>query len=50
MLTKVRTLRTIDESSAVLIVRLPDTQPAERVAHGAIEGGPRATEVTLSVQ
>ena len=49
MLTKVRTVRTIDESSAVLIVRLPDTQPAERVAHAAIEGGPRATEVTLSV-
>jgi hypothetical protein len=49
MLTKVRTVRTTDESSAVLIVRLPYTQPAERVAHAAIEGGPRATEVTLSV-
>jgi 2-dehydro-3-deoxyphosphogluconate aldolase/(4S)-4-hydroxy-2-oxoglutarate aldolase len=41
MLTKVRTLRTIDESGAVLIVRLPDAESAERVA-------PAAIEVTLS--
>jgi len=49
MLTKVRTLRTIHESSAVLIVRLPDAEPAERVAHAAIEWGPHAIEITLSV-
>jgi 2-keto-3-deoxy-6-phosphogluconate aldolase len=48
MLTKVRTLRTIDESGAVLIVRLPDAESAERVAPAAIEGGFRAIEVTLS--
>jgi hypothetical protein len=33
MLIKVRTLRTIVESSPVLIVRLPDAEPVERVAH-----------------
>jgi 2-dehydro-3-deoxyphosphogluconate aldolase/(4S)-4-hydroxy-2-oxoglutarate aldolase len=49
MFTKLRTLRTIDESGAVLIVRLPDAETAERVAHAAIEGGFRALEITLSV-
>jgi 2-dehydro-3-deoxyphosphogluconate aldolase/(4S)-4-hydroxy-2-oxoglutarate aldolase len=49
MFTKLRTLRTIDESGAVLIVRLPDADTAERVAHAAIKGGFRALEITLSV-
>ncbi len=49
MFSKLRTLRTIDESGAVLIVRLPDADTAERVAHAAIEGGFRALEITLSI-
>jgi 2-dehydro-3-deoxyphosphogluconate aldolase/(4S)-4-hydroxy-2-oxoglutarate aldolase len=49
MFTKLTTLRTIDESGAVLIVRLPDADTAERVAHAAIEGGFRALEITLSI-
>lgn len=49
MFTKLTTLRTIDESGAVLIVRLPDADVAERVAHAAIEGGFRALEITLSI-
>ena len=49
MFTKLRTLRTIDDSGAVLIVRLPDSETAERVAHAAIEGGFRALEITLSI-
>jgi 2-dehydro-3-deoxyphosphogluconate aldolase/(4S)-4-hydroxy-2-oxoglutarate aldolase len=49
MFTKLRTLRTIEESGAVLIVRLPDAETAERVAHAAIEGGIRALEITLSI-
>lgn len=49
MFTKLQTLRTIDESGAVLIVRLPDAETAERVAHAAIEGGFRALEITLSI-
>ena len=49
MFTKLGTLRTIDESGAVLIIRLPDADTAERVAHAAIEGGFRALEVTLSI-
>jgi 2-dehydro-3-deoxyphosphogluconate aldolase/(4S)-4-hydroxy-2-oxoglutarate aldolase len=49
MITKLRTLRTIDESGAVLIVRLPEADSAERVAHAAIEGGFRALEITLSI-
>jgi 2-dehydro-3-deoxyphosphogluconate aldolase/(4S)-4-hydroxy-2-oxoglutarate aldolase len=49
MFTKLRTLRTIEESGAVLIVRLPDADTAERVAHAAIEGGIRALEITLSI-
>jgi 2-dehydro-3-deoxyphosphogluconate aldolase/(4S)-4-hydroxy-2-oxoglutarate aldolase len=47
--TKLATLRTIEESGAVLIVRLPDRDSAERVAHAAIEGGFRALEITLSI-
>jgi 2-dehydro-3-deoxyphosphogluconate aldolase/(4S)-4-hydroxy-2-oxoglutarate aldolase len=49
MYTKLQTLRTIDDSGAVLIVRLRDADTAERVAHAAIEGGFRALEVTLSI-
>jgi len=49
MFTKLTTLRTIEESGAVLIIRLPDADSAERVAHAAIEGGFRALEVTLSI-
>lgn len=49
MFTKLATLQTIHSSGAVLIVRLPDGDAAERVAHAAIEGGFRALEITLSV-
>jgi 2-dehydro-3-deoxyphosphogluconate aldolase/(4S)-4-hydroxy-2-oxoglutarate aldolase len=49
MYTKLQTLRTIDDSGAVLIVRLRDADTAERVAHAAIEGGFRALEITLSI-
>jgi 2-dehydro-3-deoxyphosphogluconate aldolase/(4S)-4-hydroxy-2-oxoglutarate aldolase len=49
MFTKLRTLRTIDESGALLIVPLQDADTAERVAHAAIEGGFRALEITLSI-
>jgi len=49
MFTKLETLRTIDESGAVLIIRLPDADSAERVAHAAIKGGFRALEITLSI-
>jgi 2-dehydro-3-deoxyphosphogluconate aldolase/(4S)-4-hydroxy-2-oxoglutarate aldolase len=49
MFTKLRTLHTIEESGAVLIVRLPDADSAERVAHAAIEGGFRALEITPSI-
>jgi len=49
MFTKLATLSTIDASGAVLIVRLPDADSAERVAHAAIDGGFRALEITLSV-
>ena len=49
MFTKLATLRTIEESGAVLIIRLADADTAERVAHAAIEGGFRALEVTLSI-
>ena len=45
---KLRTLRTIEESGAVLIVRLPDADAAERVAHAAIDGGFRALEITTT--
>ena len=48
LFTKLRTLQTIDESGAVLIVRLADVDTAERVARAAIEGGFRALEITLS--
>lgn len=49
MFSKLRTLRTIDDSGAVLVVRLADVDTAERVAHAAIEGGFRALEITLSI-
>jgi 2-dehydro-3-deoxyphosphogluconate aldolase/(4S)-4-hydroxy-2-oxoglutarate aldolase len=49
MFTKLQTLRTIEEAGAVLIVRLPDADSAERVAHAAIEGGFTALEITLSI-
>src|SRR5213595_2014892 len=49
MYKKLRTLRTIDESGAVLIVRLENAELAERVAEAAIEGGFRALEITLSI-
>lgn len=48
MTPKFRTLRTIEESGAVLIVRLPDADTAERVAHAAIDGGFRALEITTT--
>ena len=49
MNTKLRTLQTIEESGAVLIVRLENAELAERVAEAAIEGGFRALEITLSI-
>lgn len=49
MYKKLRTLETIEHSGAVLIVRLPDADSAERVAEAAIEGGFRALEITLSI-
>src|SRR4029079_15420122 len=49
MFTKLTTLRTIEESGAVLIIRLPDADSAERVAHAAVDGGFRALEITLSI-
>jgi 2-dehydro-3-deoxyphosphogluconate aldolase/(4S)-4-hydroxy-2-oxoglutarate aldolase len=48
MTPKLRTLHTIEESGAVLIVRLPDADTAERVAHAAIDGGFRALEITTT--
>jgi 2-dehydro-3-deoxyphosphogluconate aldolase/(4S)-4-hydroxy-2-oxoglutarate aldolase len=47
--TKLATLSTIESSGAVLIIRLPDANTAESVAHAAIEGGFRALEITLSI-
>jgi 2-dehydro-3-deoxyphosphogluconate aldolase/(4S)-4-hydroxy-2-oxoglutarate aldolase len=49
MYKKLRTLQTIDESGAVLIVRLENAEVAERVAEAAIAGGFRAIEITLSI-
>ena len=49
MQKKLRTLQTIDESGAVLIVRLENAELAERVAEAAIEGGFKALEITLSI-
>lgn len=49
MYKKLRTLKTIDESGAVLIVRLENAEAAERVAEAAIDGGFRALEITLSI-
>ena len=49
MFTKLATLSTIEASGAVLIIRLPDANTAESVAHAAIEGGFRALEITLSI-
>jgi 2-dehydro-3-deoxyphosphogluconate aldolase/(4S)-4-hydroxy-2-oxoglutarate aldolase len=49
MYKKLRTLQTIDESGAVLIVRLESAEVAERVAEAAIAGGFRALEITLSI-
>lgn len=49
MYKKLRTLQTIHESGAVLIVRLENAEVAERVAEAAIAGGFRALEITLSI-
>ncbi len=49
MYKKLRTLNTIDESGAILIVRLDNADVAERVAEAAIAGGFRALEITLSI-
>jgi 2-dehydro-3-deoxyphosphogluconate aldolase/(4S)-4-hydroxy-2-oxoglutarate aldolase len=49
MYKKLRTLQTIDDSGAVLIVRLENAEVAERVAEAAIAGGFRALEITLSI-
>jgi 2-dehydro-3-deoxyphosphogluconate aldolase/(4S)-4-hydroxy-2-oxoglutarate aldolase len=44
MYKKLRTLQTIDESGAVLIVRLENADVAERAAEAAIAGGFRALD------
>ncbi|WP_103061905.1 bifunctional 4-hydroxy-2-oxoglutarate aldolase/2-dehydro-3-deoxy-phosphogluconate aldolase [Actinomyces qiguomingii] len=49
MFKKLTTLNTIHDSGAVLIVRLPELDSAERVCHAAIEGGFRALEIPLTV-
>ena len=49
MYKKLRTLKTIDRSGAVLIVRLESAERAEQVAEAAIAGGFRALEITLSI-
>lgn len=49
MYKKLHTLQTIEESGAVLIVRLDNADLAERVAEAAIAGGFRALEITLSI-
>lgn len=49
MQKKLRTLQTIHESGAVLIVRLENAGLAERAAEAAIDGGFRALEITLSI-
>lgn len=49
MYKKLRTLKTIDQSGAVLIVRLESAELAEQVAEAAIAGGFRALEFTLSI-
>ena len=49
MYKKLRTLKTIDHSGAVLIVRLDSAEVAEQVAEAAITGGFRALEITLSI-
>lgn len=49
-LGSLRTLETISRSGAVLIVRLPNEELAERVAEAAIAGGFRALEITLSMR
>ncbi|WP_045731810.1 bifunctional 4-hydroxy-2-oxoglutarate aldolase/2-dehydro-3-deoxy-phosphogluconate aldolase [Pseudarthrobacter chlorophenolicus] len=49
MYKKLRTLETIHQSGAVLIVRLENEDLAERVAEAAIAGGFKALEITLSI-
>jgi 2-dehydro-3-deoxyphosphogluconate aldolase/(4S)-4-hydroxy-2-oxoglutarate aldolase len=49
MIQKLRTLRVIDDTATVLIVRLPNADLAYEVASAAIEGGIRALEITLSI-
>jgi 2-dehydro-3-deoxyphosphogluconate aldolase/(4S)-4-hydroxy-2-oxoglutarate aldolase len=46
---KLRILKTIDQSGAVLIVRLESAELAEQVAEAAIAGGFQALEITLSI-
>jgi 2-dehydro-3-deoxyphosphogluconate aldolase/(4S)-4-hydroxy-2-oxoglutarate aldolase len=49
MFQKLRTLRVIDDTATVLIVRLPNADLAYDVASAAIQGGVRALEITLSI-
>lgn len=49
MLTKWNTWSAIEQTGALLIVRLPSAEEALSVARAAIEGGVRALEITLSV-
>lgn len=46
---KLESLRAIDETGCVLIVRVDDPDEAYRVSTAAVEGGIRALEITLSV-
>lgn len=49
MWRKLESLRAIDDTGIVLIVRLDDGERAEMVAEAAIAGGIRALEITYSV-
>ncbi len=46
---KLQSLKAIDETGCVLIVRLDDPDDALAVSRAAVEGGIRALEITLSV-
>lgn len=49
MLTKWNAWSAIEQTGALLIVRLPSADEALHVARAAVEGGIRALEITLSV-
>jgi 2-dehydro-3-deoxyphosphogluconate aldolase/(4S)-4-hydroxy-2-oxoglutarate aldolase len=49
MFRRLQALQVVDQTGAVLIVRLPDAEIAYDVAVAAVEGGIRALEITLSI-